>query len=185
MSETKGDSVWQGEPSITVDADICKKAIEAFGTQYMLNVAMEEPAELIQAISKMRRQPTTPDITYARTHLIEEMADCYIVLEELAQMYEVDRNEVNNIISFKQARTLKRIGSYKTAGIFDKAKAGNDKKTTLSSFFDGFDRAIIEDSTGKPLVTFAEGEVDCSDGYRVRMRPIYDEESNDEEHSAG
>lgn len=122
MSETKGDSVWQGEPSITVNENICKKAIEAFGTQYMLNVAMEEPAELIQAISKMRRQPTTPDITYARTHLIEEMADCYIVLEELAQMYAVGRDEVNNIISFKQARTLKRIGMYKAAGRLDKEK---------------------------------------------------------------
>lgn len=185
MSEKKGDSVWQDAPSITVDADICKKAIEEFGASYMLNVAMEEPAELIQAISKMRRQPTTPDITYARTHLIEEMADCYIVLEELAQMYEVDRNEVNNIISFKQARTLKRIKTYKLSETFDKEKTSNDEKTTLSSFFDGFDRAIVEDSTGKALVTFTEDGVDCSEGYSVRLRPIYDEESNDNEHSAG
>ncbi len=120
MSEKKGDSVWQDEPPITVDEDICKKAIEEFGAGYMLNVAMEEPAELIQAISKIRRQPITPDITYARTHLIEEMADCYIVLEELAQMYEVDRDEVNNIISFKQTRTLRRIGTYKATGIIEK-----------------------------------------------------------------
>lgn len=127
MSEKKGDSVWQDEPSISVDEDICKTAIEVFGASYILNVAMEEPAELIQAISKMRRQPYTPGITYARENLIEEMADCYIVLEELAQMYDVDRDEINNRISFKQVRTLKRMEMHKSMGVLDQMREQNEQ----------------------------------------------------------
>lgn len=116
---SKGDSVWQGESCITVSGDICKKAIDAFGMGYMLNVTMEEPAELIQAISKLRRQPYSPDIKYARAHLVEEMADCYIILEELAQMFLVSRDDINSVIASKQDRTLKRIAEYKATGSID------------------------------------------------------------------
>lgn len=113
----KGDSVWLPEVTVSVDAGICKAAIDAFGEDYMLNVAMEEPAELIQAISKLRRSPYTPSIKYAREHLVEEIADTYIVLSELARMYNIDIADINSVICGKQDRTLRQIEESKAAGM--------------------------------------------------------------------
>lgn len=92
---------------IEVDKGICKRAIEAFGKEYMLNVAMEEPAELIQAVSKMRRE-REEDI-FGKIHLIEEMCDVYVILEELAEIYGVEEDEINSMIAQKQARTVLRM----------------------------------------------------------------------------
>lgn len=90
-----------------VDSNICRKAIEHFGDDYMLNVCTEEPSELIQAISKLRREgENQPRIC----SLCEEIADNYIILEELKQLYELDPGEIDEWIRIKQERTMQRIG---------------------------------------------------------------------------
>lgn len=103
------DSVYKPDEPIKVDGTICDKAIETFGDDYMLTLAMEEPAELIQAISKMRRAPYSQRIEYPREHLLEEIGDCYIILEELARLYNFSREEINGVIAWKQSRTEKQI----------------------------------------------------------------------------
>lgn len=106
------DSVYRPDEPIKVDGDICDRAIETFGDDYMLTLAMEEPAELIQAISKMRRAPYSQRIEYPREHLLEEIGDCYIILEELARLYNFDRSAINGVIAWKQDRTDKLVKAW-------------------------------------------------------------------------
>lgn len=89
-----------------MNEDICKKAIERKGSEYMLNVCMEECAELIQAISKARRYGA--DRTRI-TNLSEEMADVLICLKELQIMYGIGDVQLAEWVRFKQDRTLKRL----------------------------------------------------------------------------
>lgn len=92
---------------IEVDKEICKRAIETFGKEYMLNVAMEEPAELIQAVFKMRREQEAS--IFGKMHLMEEMCDMYVVLEELAEIYGIEEDDISSMIAQKQARTVLRM----------------------------------------------------------------------------
>lgn len=54
-----------------------KKAVDTFGKENQLNMATEELAELIVAINHWRRGRAGKD------EVIEEIADCYIMLREL------------------------------------------------------------------------------------------------------
>lgn len=97
---------------LQINDEICRKAINTFGTETMLNVCMEEPAELIQAISKMKRLPadcSEPIAVERRHNLVEEIADVNIVLTELMMIYEIKPHEVQTWIESKQIRTESRI----------------------------------------------------------------------------
>ena len=76
MGETKFG--WSAE-------DIYKLAIDTYGCDNQLNRAIEEMAELIQAIIKIRRYPD--DFT-AKIDLAEEIADVAIMLEQLILIYD-------------------------------------------------------------------------------------------------
>lgn len=89
-----------------MNRQVCEKAISHYGVVQMLNVCIEEPAELIQAISKLRRYGR--NIT-TRSNLVEEIADVYIILEELKIMYDIGNHEIDDWISYKQIRTIERI----------------------------------------------------------------------------
>lgn len=65
-------------------------------------IAMEECAELIQAISKMFRNPD-------KAHLVEELADVRIMTDKIKIMYDITDEEVNEIISQKMNRTIDRL----------------------------------------------------------------------------
>lgn len=85
--------------------DLNKKAVQRYGMPIQSTIAMEECAELIQAISKMKRDAS--DRNYE--HLLEEMADVYIVLDQLAYMFNVKSDDLENMIGFKQNRTFVRV----------------------------------------------------------------------------
>ena len=55
----------------------CKKAVDTFGKDSQTNMAIEELAELIVAINHWRRGRAGKDA------VIEEIADCYIMLLQL------------------------------------------------------------------------------------------------------
>lgn len=86
--------------------DVLEKSIKKYGVEKQLLVCMEEPAELIQAISKVERYPE--DSTRMQD-LIEEMADVTICLEYLKLIYNIRQEEVDEWTSRKVKRISKKI----------------------------------------------------------------------------
>lgn len=85
---------------------------EAFGTEYNLNICMEEPAELIQAISKCRRDMTPK----AKDHLAEEIGDTIGVIIKLCQIYDISSNQITNWMRYKMERGMKAVEENKKNG---------------------------------------------------------------------
>lgn len=86
--------------------DVLEKSIKKYGVEKQLLVCMEEPAELIQAISKVERYPE--DSTRMQD-LIEEMADVTICLEYLKLIYNIRQEELDEWINRKVKRISKKI----------------------------------------------------------------------------
>jgi NTP pyrophosphatase (non-canonical NTP hydrolase) len=89
-----------------INKDVLDKAIKKYGVEKQLLVCMEEPAELIQAISKAERYPE--DSTRMQD-LIEEMADVTICLEYLKLIYNIRQEELDEWINRKVKRISKKI----------------------------------------------------------------------------
>lgn len=86
-----------------------KKVCETWGDQHMLTIAMEENAELIQAISKIKRNGLDP---INASHLDEETADVLICICELFVMGYLDVHEIAKIIERKVERSMRRTQDY-------------------------------------------------------------------------
>lgn len=78
----------------------------AHGADFEAGIAMEECAELIQAISKVRRYGL---ISEYKANLIEEIADVSIVTHELALMYGLSDNDIAKEIDRKIKRIKRRL----------------------------------------------------------------------------
>lgn len=87
--------------------ELIQKLIDKNGIQIQSNIAMEECAELIQAISKCLRSKEMVPMT-VREHLIEEMADVSICLDQLKVMYCIDDYEIDSWKKMKEERLIKR-----------------------------------------------------------------------------
>lgn len=90
---------------VVIDKKIVEKTIKHYGKETQSIVVMEECAELIRAISKELRGKSD------KKHLAEEMADVYICLELLKQMYKISDSDLQEWIYFKQNREVKRVES--------------------------------------------------------------------------
>lgn len=86
-----------------------KKVCKTWGNQPMLTVAMEENAEMIQAISKIKRYGPNLDNS---SHLNEEVADVLICICELFVMGYLDVHEIAKIIERKVERSMIRTQDY-------------------------------------------------------------------------
>mgnify|MGYP003290221817 CR=1 FL=1 len=82
---------------------ILEKAIETYGKDMQLNVAIEELSELIKEICKNKRGADNID------NIIEEMADCYIMLAQLAIIFNIERSELDARMNRKINRLRCRI----------------------------------------------------------------------------
>lgn len=90
MDKTERNAVWH-------------ESVERFGTRLQSVVYMEECAELIQAVSKrLRGRPDPGD------NLAEEMADVYICLGMLRDMYGVTDERLESWIDRKTKRQAER-----------------------------------------------------------------------------
>ena len=79
--------------------------IEFYGRSNQLDILQEECAELIQAVSKIRRG--TPG---AEEHFIDEMSDVYIMIEEFISAFDDDeKTALYKKINEKLDRQLERI----------------------------------------------------------------------------
>ena len=81
---------------------INKDAIEVLQDRSMI-IAMEELAELQQAISKGLRGKLNRD------NLCEELADVYIIMQWIIQYYEITKPEINRWKTYKYKRIAQRI----------------------------------------------------------------------------
>lgn len=83
---------------------IWRQSIDHYGKQLQSIVCMEECGELIQAISKKLRDPTSPN-----DHLAEEMADVIICLHQLKMMYGITDDAIRDRVEAKTIRLAKRM----------------------------------------------------------------------------
>lgn len=84
---------------------LLETAIKTYGKDMQLNVAIEEFSELIKEICKNKRgRENIESIT-------EEMADCYIMLEQLVLIFGIENDEINRVISEKLDRLAVRLTS--------------------------------------------------------------------------
>lgn len=74
--------------------------IEKFGEKQMI-VAIEELSELQKEICKKLRNPLDGD----NKNLIEEIADCYIMLLQIKSFYHIEMNSIIKVMKEKIERT--------------------------------------------------------------------------------
>lgn len=85
--------------------NIMKKAVETFGEEPQIDKAIEEMAELTQALLKCRLEKNGKNMA----NVAEEIADVLIMVEQLIMIYdneeEVDKHTNNKIARLEQRLT--------------------------------------------------------------------------------
>ena len=82
---------------------ILKKAIDTYGAEPQLNVAIEELSELIKEICKHKRGADNIEA------IIEEMADVYIMLEQMQMIFDLGSTVIPVAMQKKIDRLEKRL----------------------------------------------------------------------------
>ena len=80
-----------------------EKAIITYGIDNQLTVAVEEFSELTKEICKAKRGENNLE------NIIEEMADCYIMLKQMEIIYDIDHNDIAEVVKSKIARLAKEM----------------------------------------------------------------------------
>lgn len=88
-----------------------KAALITFGDKNQLTVATEELSELQQQICKVVRGAMD------RKHLIEEMADVCICIEQVMQILNISRSDLQVAKNRKQKRLVKIIAEAQSIGV--------------------------------------------------------------------
>lgn len=86
-----------------MDVGVLKKAIETYGVDMQLNVAIEEFSELTKEICKYKRGADN------RSEILEEMADCYIMLEQMQLMFNLNFRAIASMMNEKVERLRTRL----------------------------------------------------------------------------
>lgn len=79
------------------------EAIEKYGAVNQTMVAIEEMAELMQALVKCLRGQKN------RNNLVEEIADVHIMLDQIMIIYGIELNEVIRVMEEKTQRLKERM----------------------------------------------------------------------------
>ena len=79
----------------------CRQLLEHYGVLTQLHMQIEECGELIVAICKLFRGGPVADVK-------GEMADVYVMLEQLCEMYGISQEEIDEIATAKLDRALRR-----------------------------------------------------------------------------
>lgn len=78
--------------------------IDHYGKEAQMCLAMEECAELIQAINKLKRGKEN-----ALSGMTEEIADVLIMIEQLEVMFQIPHSAIQRFVDCKHERQMKRI----------------------------------------------------------------------------
>lgn len=85
--------------------NVMRLAIDTFGIAAQSDIAQEECAELIQAISKFKRYgltvPMNPKVPDLIIRVKEEIADVLIMAKQMQIMLDIDDEEVQAEIGYK------------------------------------------------------------------------------------
>lgn len=87
-----------------IDNIVLRRAIQKWGWEAQFIVAIEELAELQKALCKYFRYIDMPDD--ARNDIINEVADVYIMLEQIKESFSGD---VENEIQYRIDQKMKRL----------------------------------------------------------------------------
>ena len=86
------------------------KVIARYGADTQAMVHMEEAAELIQAVSKMRRAANAgKDDDAARYNLVEEISDVLICMKQMQEIYGISDHEIQLMVDRKCRRQELRL----------------------------------------------------------------------------
>lgn len=91
---------------------VFKQSIEIYGKEPQCRQAMEECAELIQAVNKMLRYEDRPAEPEYYANLVEEIADVEIMLYQLKVMFNVSDDEVFKVKIQKAKREKERLENH-------------------------------------------------------------------------
>ena len=84
--------------------------IKHYGVRYQLEIAMEECAELIQAISKMNRTDgNAEEYMKSKLHLEEEIADVIVCIDQLKSIYNISDSRITELANYKINRQRGRM----------------------------------------------------------------------------
>ena len=97
-------------------AAILEENIKEHGVVLETVIAMEECAELIQAISKVKRYGFVGEY---RDNLIEEIADVSIVIREIMMIFGLSVGDINEVIDSKIQRIKKRLDKTEYTEYYD------------------------------------------------------------------
>ena len=76
-----------------------------YGLRHQLDKLQEELCELDEAIDEHRQF----HIPHTKAHLVEELADVYVVARQIMYLMNVHTTQVSEIVDFKVDRQLWRI----------------------------------------------------------------------------
>lgn len=85
-------------------ANVLSKAVDIYGTETQIWMAIEEMAELLNALSKHRRDRVS------RKDICEEIADVSIMMIQLAYIFGVE--DVNDFLEQKIDRLERRLAKH-------------------------------------------------------------------------
>lgn len=80
-----------------------EKAINVYGKDMQLTVATEEFSELIKELCKHKRGADN------REAIIEEVADCYIMLDQIRLIFDIKEQEIHTARCVKMVRLMDRL----------------------------------------------------------------------------
>lgn len=110
MHEMKIDVFADTSEMVPDDERIMRQAIETYGVQAQCDVAIEEMAELTQVVMKIRRISDDYEETMAaRDHLIDEIADVGIMIDQMELMFgavDVEKMRRKKLLRLKKRLEL-------------------------------------------------------------------------------
>lgn len=83
----------------------CREIINQNGLSKQKRKFVEEGFELVEAITEMQVAPSRKNLE----HVIEELADCFVVWRQFVEHYDLDIAEIMTIAKAKAERTIARI----------------------------------------------------------------------------
>ena len=92
-------------------------ALRHYGCNHQIDVAIEEMAELTQALVKCKRYAKDKDFKHFRQNVVEELSDVDIMLDQLCIIFNISADEIIEIQDEKIARLRKRIEEDHNAAI--------------------------------------------------------------------
>lgn len=111
--------------------EICRRALEAFGAQAQVMMAIEEMSELTKELCKNGREKENA------THIAEEIADVEIMLRQMVMLFDC-AGQVETFRRYKLERLAERIKEAK------KWAAAHPRKTRQSVFLEQWPEAKLD-----------------------------------------